>query len=197
MMKIVALAVLGLLVLSGNALAQVPPEAQGFVGFNAGYSVSRIKDFDETYDGWGLGLAFDSMVSSKFSLGATLAYIGGNKQLSGEEVQNREISSSYTAMPMVITGKFYFGGEKIFGYLGGGVGAHIGTFKNEIDNPDGTFERHDKRVTSFSFSVPVGVYILVGNNTFLNLGYLPYFVVENELVDGATHTFVFGVVGTI
>jgi len=199
MKTIIALSCLGILLLSGSAQAQVPEDAQGLMAFNAAYSTSKIKDSDEYYPGWGLGLVFDRMVStSKFSLGATLSYVGGRKELQNEQTENKKVTSSYSALPILITGKFYFGGEKIFGYLGAGVGAHIGTLKNEVEDPsDGSFERHDKRVTSFSFGVPVGVYVLVGNNTYLNLGYVPYFVVENEIFDGATHTFVLGVVGTM
>lgn len=199
MKTILALSCLALLLLTGSAQAQPPADAQGLVAFNAAYSTSKIKDYDEYYPGWGLGLALDRMIKpSKFSLGATLSYVGGRKELQNEKTENLKVTSSYTALPIAITGKFYFGGEKIFGYLGAGVGAHIGTLRNSIEDPtDGSFESNEQRVTSFSFAVPLGVYVLVGNKTYLNLGYLPYFVVENDIVDGATHTFVLGVVGNM
>lgn len=195
MKKIVALTILAALLASGSAQAQLTPDTGALVGFHAGYAVTKIKEYDETYPGWGLGLTVDRMVSTKISVGATLSYIGGNKDVTQGDLK---ISSSYSALPMSITGKFYFGSEKITGYLGVGAGIHIGSLKNEIDDTStGEFERRDQDVTSFSMAVPLGVYILVGNQTYLNLGYLPSFVVDNEMVDGATHYFILGVVGTM
>ncbi len=155
-----------------SALAQIDPGSNVLTA-NANYVTAKVEGFSGAFNGWGLGVTFEKVLgNAHWSLGANLSYF------STDGFSEEGIRSTFNGVPILLTGRYYIGSQRILGYIGLGVGVQFGTL--ETSGP--VFSRSN--TSDFAAGIPLGVLLGVARSAFVNLNWTPYFVPDSRLADG-------------
>jgi len=166
------------------ARAQIEPGSNVLTA-NANYVTANVEGFSGSFDGWGLGVTFEKVLGNNhWSLGANLSYF------STEGRSDEGLQSTFNGVPILLTGRYMMGSQRIIGYIGAGVGVQFGTL--ETSSP--VYVRSN--TSDFAMGLPLGVMLRVSTSAFVNLNWTPYFVPDGRLADGFASIFNVGLTFT-
>ncbi len=120
------------------------------------------------------------------SFGLSLAYavMEGQENEAGVPVKRR-----VSSMPAYLLLRYWIGEGDLRGYVGGAVGVYI-SFLDTTDLTDN--KQRTDGMSGLALAVPVGFVVPVGERAFLNFNYTLNWLVDNDYMNGAVHTFGLG-----
>lgn len=185
--------VLGLVSISASASAQLKPGSILITG-NLGAMLvkSDVPDLVPTnYTGWGLNVNVEKVLNNPhLAIGFGIGFIKADQSFTqGSEFK---VSTNYEATPIVLSLKYYFGSKPVMGYVGLGVTSNFGTLEATFESSEPNSDLFRRWVdTSIGVAVPLGVLVHVSDNTYVNLGYTPYWT-NSEITNQIKHMFMAG-----
>ena len=171
-------AMMGLFLLAGSSRAQFQLDS-GYLTFNAAYTSAKLKDYNKTIDGGAAGVAYEMTLGGQpVSFGFSVGYQAGEEGFTYEGEQAR---AEFTSWPVALTGRYFFGRDRIVLYIGLGMGVSFSSLEVTVGDEFKALSN-----TNISLGVPLGAYIFLSQRVYINLNYTPYWV-DSQLLDGLTH----------
>lgn len=121
------------------------------------------EETENTLSGYSIGVGIEqSTFGGSWAGGVQIFYLHAE-----ETTDPRDVNISYSTIPILLFGKFMFGGEKFRGYLMGGAGLQFST--RDINNDvTGTISTKDSGIT---LSAGAGGYAFLDEKFVLHLNY--------------------------
>ena len=159
----------------GRAETSIEKGSQ-IVRLDLGYGVVTPEATGTNENGTGIGIGYEQMTWKDVSLAAMFGMIGFTSDTSSG-------TANYRVNPLMVAVKFYFGGEKFDGYVGGAAGVHFSSVKTNGVTED---------TSSLALAVPVGVDWWLSERTALNAGFTLNWTNESYLENDMSYLFMFG-----
>ena len=156
--------------------------------FSGAYTTTNSTFNDETLDGGAVALSYEAFIGDNPS---TLAvWIGYNSSDgTGTGANQEQTTVDYQGLPVLIGGRFFFNESAVAVYVGFGAGVQFGTAKVTFE----TLPTIEDSESNFVMGLPIGIFWFVGEKTYINLSYMPYYVANSAYLDNITNTFAAGV----
>ncbi|UCH84501.1 MAG: outer membrane beta-barrel protein [Candidatus Latescibacterota bacterium] len=194
MVRNVCLLLLALILLAGSANAAMKPGSSAFFA-NLNYAIGKLAETSDNVDGGFVGLEYQKMDwTYPVSFGFSIGYGEINQD---EEADSSRTSYSMSSVPVYLGGKYWFGEDKVQGFLGVAFGMYFSTLTLSVaDKYEGGDEwsHNSETATNFGLGFPLGVSVSIGDTVMLTASYKLNWLWGNPFLDNnLLHAFGVGV----
>ena len=185
----------GALLAAGQANAQRDRESM-LLTFNATYSIAKSAVTQERVGGFGFTLPLEALtLDGQMTAGILWGLSSVHEDLettpngSSSEAEYPEAEELvYRSWPIMLTGRYFFGGQNVIGYVGAAIGLAINVSRVGRDDD---WIRESR--TGFAFAIPAGAMFWAGERVFFNAGYALRYTSKTYLESAWTHSFSLGI----
>ncbi len=176
--------VLGLFILLGfsTSIYSQYKEGSGSLLLGGSFSLFKAINYDVNLNGYGFGGGYESnFLGSDWTIGFGVSSITASDELSDSA------QISFSALPVNIYGKYFFGNPNVRGYFSLGIGFQAST--STLSGRGLYSENYDN---GYAFNFGVGMNYYISSKAFVNLGYNFSYWDNNYLEDGLGHNIILG-----
>ena len=154
------------------------------ISFNGGYASLVGEYTGNTLDGYAFDFTYEQVnMDGNLAGGIIITYLAGHDTDSGN---NRRIN--YQTIPIMLQGKYFFGSDKIRGYLQGGIGLQFSRI--EFSGPNILLQDGD---SGFTGGLGLGGYYFIDEKIFINVAYNFNYLGNSFYRDGMVHLLKVGI----